>query len=178
MQIDTTRTVEIRASATHTALAIFVALAMTAVCVAVAVTYFGTGNSREYMGWAGAILFGALTTATIWRSSQIGGGQAVLTLSSRGFRDIRISQEFIPWTAVGTISVRESHMGKGAVVKSIAVEVPDDVRKDARFGRSGDWSQRVGADGLSISVQELSPPFNDVLEMMRAYAASHGGKAE
>jgi hypothetical protein len=172
--MDTTRTVEIRASATHTALAIFVALAMTCLCVAVVVIYFGTGNAREYMGWAGAVLFGALTAVTIWRASQIGGGQAVLTLSPQGFRDIRISQEFIPWSAVGTISVRGSHRGKGVVVKSIAVEVPESVRNDSRFGRSGNWSQRIGADGLSISTQELTPPFNDILEMMRAYQAAHG----
>jgi hypothetical protein len=177
MNIDTTRTVEIRASQAHTMLAILLALAMTCASVAVAVIYFGTGNSREYMGWAGTLLFGALTAATVWRSSQIGGGQAVLTLSPQGFRDIRISQEFIPWTAVGTIAVRESRMGKGVVVKSIAVEVPESIREDSRFGRSGDWSQRVGADGLSINTQELSPPFNDVLEMMTAYKAAHGGKA-
>jgi hypothetical protein len=174
-EVDTARTVELKASASGVLAPILLGMAMTGVCVALVVVYAGAGNPRQYMGMAGTALFGAITIVSIWRSSKI--GDTVLTLSPQGFRDIRVSPEFIPWSAVESISAREMSSAKGVVVKRIVVTLPKSVRQNSRFGRSGGWSQSGGADGLSIATEELGPPFNEILEMMRAYLAAHGGKA-
>jgi hypothetical protein len=173
MEIDTTRTVDIRASAVGSLLPTFVLMAMTCFCVVAIVASFGTGDSRLYLALAGAVLFGAATLASIRNS--VRPGQPVLTLSPEGFRDVRISREFVPWSVVESIWVSEEHVRR-TVVRNIAVTIPESARNDARFGRTGDWSRMVRSGCLTIRTGELSAPLNDVLEMMQAYAVAHGGK--
>jgi hypothetical protein len=173
METDVARIMEFRPSPIRLFWLGLGALAMAIASFAMARAYFGTGNIREFIGWAGALFFGACFLIAIWRSFRM--NQPTLTLSSEGFRDTRISSEFIPWTTVEKISVWR-HRSANAIVVKVSETVWEDfpLSRLARWSRSANRS--LGADGLSIGTSELRVKFDDILAMMQTYATAHGGK--
>ncbi|WP_461356664.1 hypothetical protein [Bradyrhizobium sp. USDA 4454] len=141
------------------------ALFMSGVCAGVLLGLLGP-PSREralvgpilafLMGAAGIILFGSIAIHALVR--WFGPRQPVLFMTLDGFKDIRISADWIPWSAVLSLKLR----GKGIVID---VD-PDFVRKHLRlgsvtrfarmanglFGNRGLW---VAAFPLGISAREL-----------------------
>ena len=100
----------------------------------------------------------------------------MLTLSPQGFRDIRISPEFIPWSVVENLSIWRYRNTKTVVVK-----VSEAVWRDFPLSRMARWTRsanaNLGVDGLAIGTVELATGTDELLAMMRAFAVAHGGKA-
>jgi hypothetical protein len=174
MEIDTSRTMEIQSSPLRLLLIGVGGLAMAALSLGMAREYAGTGSFRELVGWVGAVFFGIVFVFAIWRGARATG--PVVTLSPQGFRDTRISSEVIPWTLVQRISTWQ-YRG----TKIIVIKVPDNVWQDFPLSRIARWSRSanvsLGADGLAIATVELKVKFDELMEMMTAYAQAYSGKA-
>ena len=174
MQIDTARTVEIRSSPTRLVLLGAGGLAAGVLSFAIAKTYAGTGSYREFIGWVGVVFCGLVVLVALWRALRM--RQPTLTLSPQGFRDIRVSPDFIPWTAVENLSIWQYRNTKTVIAK-----VPETVWRDFPLSRMARWSRSantsLGVDGLAIGTVELQTRSDELLETMRAFAAAHGGKA-
>jgi hypothetical protein len=96
----------------------------------------------------------------------------VIKLSPRGFVDVRISPKLVPWTVVqGIFSWRDRN------TRIILVKVAETVWQDPSISHLAHWSRSanasLGMDGLPIAAVELWVKFDDLLEMMTAYAATY-----
>jgi hypothetical protein len=177
MTIDTTGTIEIRASPTRMILITLGAAAFTMVSFKMARDLASSGSFAEFIGWVGTLFFGAATLTIIWRAIRtLAMRRPVLVLSPDGFQYDRISSEFIPWTAVEKIYVWQHRQNRTIVVK-----VPETVWLSLPVGTFVRWSRfanrSLGVDGLWITTLELQTEFDDLFRMVKAYAAAHGGRA-
>ena len=175
MNADTGRTVEIRASPLRLFLLGCGGLAAGVLSYWIARTYAGTGSFREFIGWVGVVFCGLVVLVALWRALRM--REPMLILSPEGFRDTRISSQFIPWPMVENLSIWRYRNTKIVVVK-----VPDSVWRDFPLSRMARWSRSanasLGADGLAIATVELRTTSDELLATMKAYTAAHGGKAE
>ncbi|MBR0899439.1 hypothetical protein JQ616_31190 [Bradyrhizobium tropiciagri] len=142
------------------------AMFMAGACVGVLLGFLGPPAKERALvgpilafliGTAGIILFGSITIHALVR--WLGPRQPVLFMTRDGFKDIRISADWIPWSTVLSL---KNYRDKGIVID---VD-PDFVRKHLRlgpvarfmrtanglFGNRGLW---VVAFPLGISAREL-----------------------
>jgi|GEM_PF-2252329 len=121
------------------------ALFMTGACIGVLLGFLGPPSSTvrafvtpilvSLMGIAGVILFGsaAIHAGVRW----FGSREPVLFMTRDGFKDIRISADWIPWSAI--LSLKNYH-GKGVVVD---VD-PNFLKEHLRLGANAIGASAVG----------------------------------
>lgn len=143
---------------------------MTALSAAAALHVFAGvrhGGVVEFAGWVGMVLFAACTVLGLWRAFTFRG--PVVTITPEGIRDIRVAAEIIPWDAVSSIKVWESH-GQRVLVLAVdpAVEEGLTLTRIARWTRGA--NRVLDADGLCITAQGLKLGFDAILAATLSHA--------
>ena len=128
------------------------------------------GGFKQFVGWLGAVFFGL--GFLIWIGRALKMGQATLSLSPQGFRDVRLSPDWVPWSAVENLSTW-SLLGTTIIVAKIS----DASWNTLRLTRSARWSRSqnksLGVDGLAIAAVDLAVRVDDLLTLMTTYQTSH-----
>src|ERR1043166_506969 len=111
------------------------------------------GSFHEFVGYAGAALFGLATAIGAWRLVADRG--AVLTLTEDGIRDRRISADAIPWRAIAGISTWQYRRQR---IMVLAVDPAAEAQ--LRLTRTARWSRgpnrALGIDGLCVATVGLA----------------------
>ncbi|MFK0167077.1 STM3941 family protein [Rhizobium sp. NPDC090279] len=127
---------------------------------------------RELCLVLGAIFFGLLAILLTYRLFSMGGGRPVVTLSPHGFRDIRLADEFIPWSAI-------QHVSSLQVRRQTFIVLAVDPAVEARLAltRIARWSRgrSLGTDGLCITAQGIQIEFNALWDKILDYARTRHG---
>jgi len=202
MAIDTSKTMEIRVSRWKVLAVLVGALVLAGGSAAMAIDQMNSANSstyREFVGIGGVLFFGfgffaQLVAAYKWRGP-------VVTLSPEGIRDIRMSHELVPWSAVHDITTLSGTDPK--MQEAIASYMPVRTRASDRqinklrfvilsvdpgikaqlvaSRRLGKWAMTLdkayGVDGIAINPQQLSVNFDTLLGAVKAYWQAAKGAA-
>ena len=157
-------------------------LFMTGACVGVLLGFLGPPSKDHTLvapilvfliGTVGIILFGSATFQAIVR--WLGpGGQPVLFMTRDGFKDVRISADWIPWSAV--LSLKD-YRGKGIVID---VD-PDFLRKNLRLGSVTRFTRMAnglfGNRGLWVAAFSLGISSRELLDAMASHIARRTGRS-
>jgi hypothetical protein len=165
MTIDTHRAVEIEASSIRMLGLAALGLLMTALSAVLALPNVAPGS--EFIGYVGAVLFGALTVLILWRTLTTHG--PVVTITREGIRDSRIAAELIPWSAINDISTWQ-YQRQRAMVLAVdpAVERGLHLTRIARWTRGA--NRAFGIDGLCVTAQGLKIGYDELFAASLAYA--------
>ena len=142
------------------------AVVMTALCVVMA-RYAPAGSFHEFIGWVGALFFGAAIGVSIWRFAH--AGQTVLRLDREGLLDRRLSRLPIPWSAIGQVATW-SYKGQRVIVLSVPPETETAIELTRRARLTRDMNAQLEADGLCISATGLSIRHAALMEAIIARA--------
>jgi hypothetical protein len=126
---------------------------------------------------AAAVAFFLGAVAAVEAVRLLKGKYRILTLAPKGFQDTNIAPQFVPWSAVQSVTVAQtSFRGKQRIV-AIELKIKDcawsglSLSRSARLNKyhSGMmWVMHVG--------NELD--FQSFLNILQSYARAHGGKVE
>lgn len=132
------------------------------------------GSLLAFIGIVGMLFFGLCGVAIAWRALAVRG--PVVTLSPQGLHDVRVSRLPIPWTAVRTL-----HTWSFRGQKILVVGVDPETEQDIELTRIARWTrgpnQSLGADGLSVTAQGLKITYEQLLDLVRAYASTYAAAA-
>jgi hypothetical protein len=175
MATDTSQTLQIEASPTKLLGLAGLGVLMTAVSVfttfipADALPRWVSHEEAAIMGWIGAVFFALCTVLALWRLFTERG--PVITISPQGIRDTRITDEFIPWSAITNISTWEFRNQK-AMVLAVKPDIEDrlGLTRAARWTRSA--NRALGADGLCITASGVKIDYDALLQTTRDYAGA------
>ena len=130
-------------------------MGMTVLSALVAFQYIPVedGSFNQFMGWIGMLFFGLATAIGISRLFTF--NKTVVTLSSAGLHDTRVSARPVPWDSIQDIGVWEMQRQK-----IIVISVPPETEASIGLTRMARWSRaanaKLGADGLCFSAAGLS----------------------
>lgn len=161
--IDTSRTIEIHHSPLKLAGLLVLSILMTAGGVAIA----ALTPENLPVGIAAGGFFGLCTVIIAWRLVASRGPAVILT--PEGIRDVRVSADFVPWTAVEGIGTWE-HEGQKIMVLTLAPEFQKTVAWTpvAKWTRS--LNRLLGADGYCIAPTGLKTSYDALLTTASIYA--------
>ncbi len=158
--------VEISASPTKLIVLGILGIGMTVMCGALAFGFFAAGAGAAIIGAVGVTFFGACTLVAFWRMFTAHG--VVVTVDTKGFRDTRISDKVIPWSAVRDISTWQS---RGTRIMILAVdpgfERQLNLSRAARMALKA--SRALGADGLGIGTNDLKTDYETLFRTTTAF---------
>jgi hypothetical protein len=176
--IDTAAHLEIRQSPWQMLKLMGLAVGFVALSLALALpSYSGfTGRSPGnyyaiVVGWVGFVFFGACLVVIAWRAATTIG--AVLSLTPEGILDTRIAAERIPWTAIRGFKTWE-YNGQRILVLDVDPEVEATLKTSLITRLTRRANAGLGADGLSITTQGLSMPYDDLVAATIAYLDAYG----
>ena len=161
---------EIAQSPAKMVLALAGSVALTAACATLALHVIPTspGSFHEFIGYVGVAFFG-LGTIIIAYGLATRGGKTIVTLLPEGIRDVRLSQDVIPWSAIRRISTYEIHKQKFMVINvDPAAEAGIAMTRMARLGREA--NRGLGIDGLCVGAQGLKIGYDELLHRTIAFA--------
>jgi hypothetical protein len=178
MQVDTMRTIQYRRSPIRVIALALGSLGATLALIFVwpMVPFVTPGSFHQFLGWTGALLFGAYFLS--FASALLDMSQPVVTIAPEGFRDRRIAPEVIAWSSVEKLSVWDS---PGTTV-AFVVTISDaewrrlSVTLKARWDRFS--ARLVRLDGLWVVTNDLNVKFDDIFQLVAAYTRAHGGKVD
>jgi hypothetical protein len=178
MPPDTSRTIEIQGSP----------LTLLAITAAVCIPFIALGAvmasghldgkdpdiTARLTGWLCMVTFGLVAAIGIRRALVSFG--PVVTIAPQGFRDLRVSPDFVPWRAVRGISTW-GYSGQKVMVIAVDPAVEKTLKLDSvtRWTRSA--NALLGADGLCFGAAGLKIDYDTLLSTSIAYARAHGGQA-
>jgi hypothetical protein len=172
MPIDTSRTIEIKASPAQMAGALLIIVAGAGMTFAV-IPFL---DADEWLHFRGLFLVIILIgfCAAVWAGAAFPWRGPVLTLAPQGIRDTRVAAEFIPWRAIQGITTWENE-GQQAMVLAVdpAVERALTLTRLARWSRGPNRTR--GADGLCINPIGLKIGYETLLDTSLAYLQAHRG---
>jgi hypothetical protein len=134
----------------------------------------GSGRySVETLHAVGYAALGLAGLAALYIVALLFQSGPVVTLSPSGLRDVRISPDIIPWTALAGVGTWEAHGQQVMVLKlHPAAEEKLTLTRMARMTRGA--NAKLGADGLSVTPAGLAMSYGDLLATTIAYATAHG----
>jgi hypothetical protein len=158
--------VEISASRTKLLVLGILGVGMTVMCGGLAFGFFAADIGAAVIGYVGVIFFGFCTLVALWRLFTAHG--IVVTMDAEGFRDRRIADKVIPWSAVRDISTWQS---RGTRIMILAID-PEFERqltlsRVARVAREA--SRALGADGLGIGTNDLNTDYETLFRTATAF---------
>ena len=111
------------------------------------------GSFNQFMGWIGMLFFGLATAIGISRLFTF--NKTVMTLSTAGLHDTRISARPVPWEAIEDFGVWEMQRQKIIVISVLPeTEASIGMTRMARWSRAA--NAKLGANGLCFSAAGLS----------------------
>lgn len=134
------------------------------------------GTSRQsvgtihFFGWASIIFFGFCALVAVRQLVTFRG--PVVTFSPRGIRDIRVSSDTIPWTAVRSINTW-SHKGTRIMVLGLHPGEEEKLVLSAITRMTRSANKALGADGLSIASTGMKMSHDRLMETAIAYATRY-----
>ncbi len=161
--MDTSRTIEIGVSPWRMALVLLGGLVMTALAALIAFHVVPNDHltaTQQVAAVVGVPFFGACAAVAAWRLAVLRG--PVVTLSSDGFRDVRVAADLIPWTAIEHVTTWR-HRRQRAMILAVRPEVETGLAltRIARWTRGA--NRRLGADGLAIMATGLTMGYDELL---------------
>ncbi|MBX9926021.1 MAG: hypothetical protein K2Y05_06660 [Hyphomicrobiaceae bacterium] len=174
--VDTNGTIRFQASPWK--LALLVGGSAAFVAIGVFMVAAQTESSRHsvevihVVGYLSIVFFGACGAVGLWRMLT-GIGRPVLTLSPAGLRDIRVSDDTIPWSSVERI-FEWSYSGSRIMIVCLhpGEEAKLPLTTIARMSRRANAG--LGADGLAINASDLTIKHDDLMATTIAYAQRYG----
>jgi hypothetical protein len=162
---DTPQVIEIKGSPAKLFWLCGLGVLMTALSVVVAIPLlpgFRPNAFQQFVGYGGALFFGACTVVLAWRLVTAGG--PVVTITPEGIRDTRVAAEFIPWRAVRKLHTW-GYAGQKIMVLAIdpAIELQLTLTKMAQWSRGP--NRLLGADGLCITAQGLKIDYQTLFDI-------------
>ncbi len=175
MAADTTRTITFSNSPAKMVGLIALGVLMTALSAAVAFRWIGDPHPVFIsIAYFGVVLFGLCIVVFAWRLISMRG--PVVTVTPQGIRDIRLSPDLIPWSAV-----REVKTWQFGMQKTVVLAVDPAVESKLNLAPAMRWSRganaRLGADGLCVAGQGLATDYETLFRTCADYAAAARGKA-
>jgi hypothetical protein len=114
-------------------------------------------------GWVGLAFFGLCTAICLWRLRT--AGRTIVTVTPRGIKDVRLTADVVPWSAVRDIST--------AVVRSqefIVLAVDPSFEQRLALTLIAKWTRgpnrALGIDGLCVSAIGLKIDHDALFESM------------
>jgi hypothetical protein len=124
------------------------------------------GSFQQFVGYCGLVFFGFCTLAGIWMLFTARG--PIVTISSEGIRDTRITSDIIPWSAVHKISTWRLQRQKAMVLAvDPAVEERLNLSRMVRMTRKANIA--LGADGLCVTAQGIKIDYDTLLSTSLKY---------
>lgn len=142
-------------------------LLLTLVCAGLAFTWQqGKGVTTFELAacYIGAVFFGLATCRMLWRLST--AREPVIFISRVGFRDIRLAEETIAWSAVRKILLSEQRTQKCVVLK---VDPLVAERFSGGFLTRALMNKALGADGVIVKAGGLTMEVETLLETCKQY---------
>ncbi|MGX5800081.1 STM3941 family protein [Bradyrhizobium sp. Arg314] len=178
MPFDTNRTVEFRSSPARLGLGAILLAVMGTLCLALGwplLPDIAPTSFEQILGWTGAILSAATFVIVVVRLFDL--NRPTLILSPTGFWDVRLSAEFIPWSAVKRISERSYRRQT-----FLLVEVLESVWQSSSLTKLARWSRgpnrMMGLDAMCIGTGDLDVKYDELSSMITAYARAYGVKVD
>lgn len=175
--LDTNQTVEFRSSPARLGLLAVISVAMTTLGIALGwrlVPNIAPGSFKQFLGWITAILFTGTFVIAVVRLFDL--KRPTLVLSPKGFWDVRLSAEFIPWSVVKHISERSYRRQK-----FLLVEVLESVWQSPSLTKMARWSRgpnrAMGLDAMCIGTGDLDVKFDELFSAITAYAKAYGARS-
>ncbi|AZN99424.1 hypothetical protein EJ066_21135 [Mesorhizobium sp. M9A.F.Ca.ET.002.03.1.2] len=173
MPLDTNRTVEFRSSPARLGLLAVLSVAMAT--LGIELGWAPPGSFEQFLGWIVAISFTGTFVIAVVRLFDL--KRPTLILSPKGFWDVRLSAEFIPWSVVKHISERSYRRQK-----FLLVEVLESVWQSPSLTKMARWSRgpnrAMGLDAMCIGTRDLDVKFDELFSAITAYAKAHGAKVD
>lgn len=130
-----------------------------------------SAEQAHLIGYLSIAFFGAIFLLALARLFKAQG--TVLTLSPEGMTDVRVSCDVVPWRAIARIGTWQAY---GQRIMVLGLHPGEEER--LRLTRMARWTRganaKLGADGLSISVQGTTIGYNDLMAATVAYARRYG----
>lgn len=142
-------------------LALGIGLTAVSAALAFGVVPVRAGSFEQFAGVVGALFFGLCTGLILWRLLRNPG--PVVTLTRRGFTDIRLAPEEIAW-----LDIR--HLGRAQIGRQtmLVLDVEPAIEQSLSLTRAVRWSRtanaRLGIAGLVTSMQGLNAGFDEVAD--------------
>jgi hypothetical protein len=127
----------------------------------------------QWVAFIGFAVMGLSTLALGFAMLKLRGD--VVTVSPEGIRDIRLSPDLIPWSAVEGVTWRRLARDQETIVLALDKSFEDTLRlpRVAQWGRNVDHA--FGLDGLPIVVgPTLTMKFGALLAIVERYYAKYG----
>jgi hypothetical protein len=151
-------------------------IALTAASAAMAFHWYPDmriGPFYTVIGYAGVLFFG-FGILKIGRLLLTARGP-VLFIDRKGIRDLRVSQDIIPWDAVEQIGISEVKRQRFVTLKvTSALEQKLVAGAGAKLMKAANHA--LGVDGIVINPSGLQVDPSDLLEACEAYRAAYGRK--
>lgn len=175
--IDTSRTIEFRASPARLLTLLTFSVMSTGIAAALALRLYPSmpnDPATVTAGYSGLVFFSFCAAVAIWRLVAQRG--AVVTLSPSGLQDVRVAAEPIPWRAIKSISTWQMQRQMVLVVAvDPAVEAGLTLTRIARWTRGP--NRTLGADGLVVSAHGLKVGYPTLFYTCRDYWEAWRDKA-
>lgn len=133
-----------------------------------------TDDSRRYsadmvrlIGWLSIAVFGLFGAIALWRLLMQRG--PVITFSPEGFRDIRVTHDIVPWTAIADLDTWRMS-GQQVMIVGLKPDEEQKLRLTAIARMSRGANARLGADGLAVTAQGTKMSHEDLMKTTIAYA--------
>lgn len=169
--IDTSGTIEIGNAPARLALYLAGALAFVAIGLWIIRQTAPTSGTADMImlviGWFSVVFFGWI--ALIAAQRMIWTRTPVITISPEGIRDIRVSPDLIPWTAIRSITTWQLQ-GTAIMVLGLASGEEEKLRLSAITRMTRRANAALGADGLSIATQGTKISHDRLMDITIAYA--------
>jgi hypothetical protein len=168
MTTEISPTVEIESSPAKLVVLLAMGLLLTAGGIAILILpVLDHGTFRALLVYLGVLFFAFCTLLAAWRLVMTRG--PVITITPDGIRDTRVAPQFIPWTAVTSISTWQMANQKVMVVAvDPAVERTLTLTAIARWSRGG--NRALGADGLCMTAAGLKVDYDTLFATALRYA--------
>ena len=166
--------IEISTSYVKTVVLVLGSLAFAGIAIAMLIWVELTPFQRLVM-WIGAFFFSLCAVGWLWRFVMHRG--AVVTINTRGIRDIRIAKEFIPWDQVLDISIWQHERQKFVVLRvDPAYEAHLSLTKTVRWGKSA--NSALGMNGFAVAPHGLETDFRTLLETCLDFWRRHSAQTK
>jgi hypothetical protein len=128
-----------------------VGVLLTGTSAALAFRWIPSRNS-VVVGWFGLLFFGLCTTILLWRL--LTAGRTVVTITSQGIKDARLSGDVVPWRGIQSLSTAQIKRQRFIVLAiDPSIEQQLTLKPIARLSRGP--NRMLGINGLCISAAGL-----------------------
>lgn len=121
----------------------------------------------RFMGWLSIAVFGFFGAIALWRLLTQRG--PVITFSPEGLRDIRVSHDIVPWSAIASLNTWQMS-GQQVMVVGLKPGEEEKLRLTTIARMSRGANARLGADGLAVTAQGTKICHDDLMKTTIAYA--------